>query len=41
MDIEGDPISVLPLPEPPAGMEISRVDVLIRLVAKGSQPEEE
>jgi Fur family iron response transcriptional regulator len=41
MDIAGDPILVSPLPEAPEGMEISRVDVLIRLVAKGAREEEE
>lgn len=34
MDIEGETVSVMSLPEPPEGMEISRVDVLVRLVAK-------
>jgi Fur family iron response transcriptional regulator len=34
MDIQSDTVSVLSLPEPPEGMEISRVDVLVRLVAK-------
>ena len=34
MDIESDTVSVLSLPEPPEGMEISRVDVLVRLVVK-------
>lgn len=34
MDIEGETVSVMALPVPPEGMEISRVDVLIRLVAK-------
>ncbi len=40
MDIKGDSMSMLSLPEPPEGMEIARVDVLIRLVAKGEQREE-
>jgi Fur family iron response transcriptional regulator len=39
MDIEGETVSVLSLPEPPEGMEISRVDVLVRLVAKQSREE--
>jgi Fur family iron response transcriptional regulator len=34
MDIQGETVSVMSLPEPPEGMEISRVDVLVRLVAK-------
>jgi len=34
MDIEHDGVSLLSLPKPPDGMEISRVDVLVRLVAK-------
>jgi Fur family iron response transcriptional regulator len=37
MDIEGETVSVMSLPEPPEGMEISRVDVLVRLVAKGRE----
>src|SRR4029453_6368575 len=37
MDIESDTMTVMALPEPPEGMEISRVDVLIRLVAKGQR----
>jgi Fur family transcriptional regulator, iron response regulator len=41
MDIEAGTMSVASLPEPPAGMEIARVDVLIRLVAKGERREEE
>lgn len=41
MDIQSDTMSVMSLPEPPEGMEISRVDVLIRLVAKGERHEEE
>jgi Fur family iron response transcriptional regulator len=40
MDVQSDSMSVMSLPEPPEGMEISRVDVLIRLVAKGEQREE-
>lgn len=41
MDIGGDRVMVHHLPAPPEGMEISRVDVLIRLVPKGRPPEEE
>ena len=41
MDITGEAITVSPLPEAPEGMEISRVDVLIRLVAKGEREDEE
>ena len=41
MDIQSGTMSVMSLPEPPEGMEISRVDVLIRLVAKGGYQEEE
>jgi Fur family transcriptional regulator, iron response regulator len=41
MDIQSGTMSVMSLPEPPEGMEISRVDVLIRLVAKGERREEE
>ena len=41
MDIESNSMSVMSLPEPPAGMEISRVDVLIRLVPKSERQEEE
>lgn len=40
MDIEASTMSVMSLPEPPEGMEIARVDVLIRLVSKGEQREE-
>ena len=40
MDVESSSMSVMSLPEPPEGMEISRVDVLIRLVPKGEQREE-
>ena len=40
MDIQSDSMSVMLLPEPPEGMEISRVDVLIRLVAKEERREE-
>jgi Fur family iron response transcriptional regulator len=39
MDIEGETVSVMSLPEPPEGMEISRVDVLVRLVAKQQREE--
>lgn len=38
MDIEHESVSVLSLPRPPEGMEISRVDVLVRLVAKTPGP---
>jgi Fur family transcriptional regulator, iron response regulator len=41
MDIQDGSITVNALPEPPEGMEISRVDVLIRLVAKGEREREE
>jgi len=34
LDIDNDAVSLMSLPEPPEGMEISRVDVLVRLVAK-------
>jgi Fur family iron response transcriptional regulator len=40
MDVQDGSILVHPLPEPPEGMKISRVDVLIRLVSKGEQQEE-
>ncbi len=36
MDIDGSGSPVVAMPEPPEGMEISRVDVLIRLVKKGA-----
>jgi Fur family iron response transcriptional regulator len=39
MDIEGDMVSVMSVPEPPEGMQISRVDVLVRLVAKPQDQE--
>jgi Fur family iron response transcriptional regulator len=39
MDIEGDMVSVMSVPEPPEGMQISRVDVLVRLVAKPQEQE--
>lgn len=35
MDIHSETAAVVALPEPPEGMEISRVDVLVRLVKKG------
>lgn len=41
MDVESGTMSVMSLPEPPEGMEISRVDVLIRLVAKDGRRYEE
>jgi Fur family transcriptional regulator, iron response regulator len=41
MDVQDGSITVHALPEPPEGMEISRVDVLIRLVAKGEREREE
>ncbi len=34
MDAQSDTIPVLGVPEPPAGMQISRIDVLVRLVKK-------
>ena len=34
LDIHHDMVSPLSLPEPPEGMEISRIDVLVRLIAK-------
>jgi Fur family iron response transcriptional regulator len=40
MDIESDMVSMMSVPEPPEGMEISRVDVLVRLVAKRQGPQE-
>ena len=40
MDIESDMVSMMTVPEPPEGMEISRVDVLVRLVAKRQGPQE-
>jgi Fur family transcriptional regulator, iron response regulator len=40
MDIEANTMSVMSLPEPPEGMAIGRVDVLIRLVSKGGRREE-
>jgi len=36
VDIPDDSLTVSGLPEPPEGMEISRVDVLVRLVEKRS-----
>jgi Fur family iron response transcriptional regulator len=36
MDIPGDTIRVDGLPEPPDGMRVSHIDVVVRLVAKGS-----
>ena len=32
MDVQSDMVPVLAAPEPPAGMQISRIDVLVRLV---------
>lgn len=32
MDVHSDTIQVLAVPEPPAGMRVSRIDVLVRLV---------
>ncbi len=40
MDIESEMVPVMTVPEPPEGMEISRVDVLVRLVAKKQRPQE-
>jgi len=34
MDIPGDTIRVAGLPEPPAGMQVSHIDVVVRLVPK-------
>ncbi len=34
LDIPGDAVQVAGLPEPPAGMKISHVDVVVRLVKK-------
>jgi Fur family iron response transcriptional regulator len=39
MDIGADMMSVMSVPEPPEGMQISRIDVLVRLVAKRDQQE--
>lgn len=36
MDIESGELSVDNLPQPPEGMEITRVDVLVRLAPKGA-----
>jgi Fur family iron response transcriptional regulator len=33
-DIDSGPVSVVTLPEPPDGMEIANVDVVVRLRAK-------
>jgi len=33
-DIDGQHVEVSSLPEPPAGMEIARVDVIVRLRRK-------
>ncbi len=41
VDIKSGTMSVMSLPQPPAGMEIARVDVLIRLVPKGERVQEE
>ena len=40
MDIDSGMVSMMAVPEPPEGMEISRVDVLVRLVAKRPGPQE-
>ena len=40
MDVQSGTMSILSLPEPPEGMEIGRVDVLIRLVARGDKYKE-
>ena len=37
-DIPGLSLDVAALPEPPEGMEIARVDVIVRLRKKGSGP---
>jgi Fur family iron response transcriptional regulator len=34
VDIDGGPVSVMNLPEPPEGMEIANVDIIIRLRRK-------
>ena len=34
VDIEGGPVSVVNLPEPPEGMEIANVDIIVRLRRK-------
>lgn len=34
MDVQGDIIPAVSFPEPPAGMRVSRIDVLVRLVRK-------
>jgi Fur family iron response transcriptional regulator len=39
MDIESEMVPVMGMPEPPEGMEISRIDVLVRLVAKRQEQE--
>lgn len=41
VDIEHDMVSLMSLPEPPAGTEISRIDVLVRLVNKRERAKEE
>jgi Fur family iron response transcriptional regulator len=40
MDIESAHVPVMAVPEPPEGMEISRIDVLVRLVAKRPEYQE-
>jgi Fur family transcriptional regulator, iron response regulator len=40
MDIEGAMVPMMTVPEPPEGMEISRVDVLVRLVMKRREQQE-
>jgi hypothetical protein len=32
MDIQSDTVGDVSIPEPPAGMRVSRIDVLVRLV---------
>ena len=38
IDIDGTASLIVSPPEPPDGMQISRIDVLVRLVKKGEQP---
>jgi Fur family iron response transcriptional regulator len=37
VDIDSDTLPLLSVPEPPEGMEISRIDVLLRLVRKAGR----
>lgn len=37
VDIDSDTLPLLSVPEPPEGMEISRIDVLVRLVRKAGR----